>query len=235
MLPTTSTNRRPPTSEAPVTFFHIVQESYAQQHLVQMVEMQDMIMARLEEHSPGFFYLIMDPNVDMVKKAKRFANVINALSVRRTPGDFIAAASAPDLDREVETGTKTVITALPPLADLRPAEEAHKPTRMDQRGLLYGYIFDQKQSLFRKSRLLPLVISVTSPRATASLLTLTATADEMVKNLFPTNGKNRDPWYSALRYSVLQITMFILDIDDGRDVPVLRRGNQDLSSEPDHH
>ena len=83
---------------------------------------------------------------------------------------------------------------------------------LGQTNKIYNFLFDSTLQIFLRNRVITVIFSLTSPYATACVMTLVASGHPYLKMLFNTDEKN--PWINALRYSVIQSCICSLEIED---------------------
>ena len=158
------------------------------------------VLGRVARALPAFQCLLADANASSKVKAEVFRYITTTLHIKGAPKDLLDRA-----DRI--TGQPVMSSNLfPPLLDLRPTNEYCQNNRT------FNYLFDSSSKIFLRNRLITIMLSLTSPYATASVITLVASGHQYLKTLFNTEVKN--PWVSALRYSVLQSCIFSLENND---------------------
>ena len=123
-----------------------------------------------------------------------------ALHVKGSPKEILEAAD------NITGRPITSSNLFPPMLDLRPTNEFNQPNKT------FNYIFDSSSNIYLGNRLITIMLSLTSPYATASVITLVASGHPYLKTLFTTETKN--PWLGAFRYSVIQTCMFSLENND---------------------
>ena len=198
--PTAARAPTEPTNLRPLTFKTVVPEEEALVACKEITCFMEDILNRLNKALPAFLCLLKNEKASPKIKAEIFRYILTTIHTKGTPKDL--------LERTDGRNGKPVISLnlFPPLIDVRPNND------LGQTKKTYNYLFDSTLQIFLRNRLITVMLSLTSPYATACVMTLVASGHPYLKTLFNTDEKS--PWINALRYSVIQSCICSLEIQE---------------------
>ena len=215
--PSPTTTRAPtePTNFRPLTFKTVVPVEEALVACKEVSCFMEDILNRLNKACPAFVCLLKNDKASPKLKAEVFRYILTTIHTKGTPKNL--------LERTDEINGKPVILSnlFPPLIDVHPNNS------LGQTNKTYNYLFDSTSQIFLRNRLITVLFSLTSPYATACIMTLVASGHPYLKTLFNTNEKS--PWMNDLRYSVIQSCIGSLEIQE--DTIITNNSNLFLPSD----